>query len=219
MNKVDIYYDHYKESFSLSQNAQKRRNKFFVILCILEALSFLFLIKPNEVIALFNASVCSKLDIMITFGMGVFQTLLWILIAYTLVRYCQDMLYIERLYPYLDILEKKVASELGEPIFSREGDRYQENYPMILNFIDLFYKMFSPILFSLINIVCIRTEWKNKIGINLALVCDTVIFATIMIITWFFFFEIHSKITEWFKTHVPFIGWGAKILRKILKEV
>ncbi len=113
------------------------------------------------------------------------QTLLWIIIAYTTVRYCQDTLYIERLYPYLDKLEKEISTLSKSKVFEREGTGYLNNYPMILNFVDLFYKMFCPILFVGINIVHIVQEWSG--GISLALVCDTAIFGSIFIITWFYF--------------------------------
>lgn len=44
MDTLDVLYDHYKETFSLSKESQGRRNKSFVILCVLEAISFLLLI-------------------------------------------------------------------------------------------------------------------------------------------------------------------------------
>ena len=47
MDALEVLYDHYKETFSLSKEAQGRRNKSFVILCVLEALSFFLLIRPE----------------------------------------------------------------------------------------------------------------------------------------------------------------------------
>lgn len=87
-----------------------------------------------------------------------------------------------------------------------------------MNFIDLFYKMFSPILFEGINIVHIIQEWKNSTSI-LSIVCDTMIFIYIFIITWFYFFEIHSKIAKWCKNRIPLVGVITNVLRKILKEI
>ena len=148
---LDLYYDHYKETYDLSKQAQKRRNKLFVWLCVLEALSFLILIKPNVVL----------------------QTFLWIVIAYTTLQYCQDSLYIERLYPYLGKLEKEISGLSKSKIFEREGAGYLNNYPMVLNFADLFYKMFCPILFVGINSVRIIREWSGCM--SLALIVDTAI--------------------------------------------
>lgn len=228
MDKIDLLYDHYKDTYSLSKQAQMQRNKLFVWLCALEALSFLSLIKPDELMDNLTSSINSHFNVELAMGNAVLQTLLWILTAYVTVRYCQEVLYIERQYGYIDHLEKEISKESHSGLFEREGTWYNKDYPMVLNFIDLFYKMFCPILFAAINISRIYMEWsrpnraEGTIGkgtINLSLLCDTFIFGAIMIVTWFYFFEIHSKITEWVKQHIPFVDKIAIALRKVLKEV
>lgn len=218
LDKIELYYDHYKETYELSKQAQSRRNGFFVWLCVLEALSFLFMIKPDEAVEVFAAGINAHFETNLVLGNAVFQTLLWILIAYIAVRYCQETLYVERQYPYMDQLEKEIAKESGTALFEREGQGYLKEYPMVLNLIDLFYKMFCPLLFLGINIARIVREWQCG-SLSTALVCDTAIFAEIFIVVWFYFFEIHSKITAWCKLHIPLVGRIAKLLRKVLKEV
>lgn len=218
---LETYYDHYKETYGLSKVAQSRRNRNFVILCFLEAISFMMVRNPDLICGLLNDTTKVKLETTIQISNGIFQTLVWILIAYVLVRYVQDVLYIERQYGYLDTLEQKIGQLMGEKkeknIFTREGDNYLTSYPIVLNLIDLFYKFFSPILFTVINIVHIVREWQAG-TMRVSLVADTAICVVIVIITWFYFFEIHSKISEWFKKCKP-IGWMAKVIRKLLKEV
>lgn len=218
MDKIDFYYDHYKKTCELSKQAQSRRNVFFVWLCVLEALSFLFLIKPDKAAAVFAEGINAHFETNLVLGNAVLQTLLWILIAYIIVRYCQETLYVERQYPFIHQLEKEIAKVSGTALFEREGQGYLKEYPMVLNFIDLFYKMFCPILFMGINIVRIVWEWQ-VFFLTTALICDTTIFAEIFVVTWFYFFEIHSNITAWCKQHIPFVEHIAKILRKVLKEV
>lgn len=134
--KLDKYYDHYKESDSLSKTAQSRRNKSFVFLCILEAISFMLIRNPDFICGLLNDVARNKLESVIQFSNTVLQTLVWILIAYVLVRYVQDVLYVEQQYPYLDKLEKKIRELLEEGeehnLFSREGDHYLDNYPTLV---------------------------------------------------------------------------------------
>ena len=144
MDNIDLLYDHYKDTYALSKQSQGHRNKLFVYLCVLEALSFLFLIRPDTALEVFAAGINAHFDTGLVFGNVILQTLLWILIAYVTVRYCQETLYVERLYPYLDKLEKVIMQESKTKIFEREGEAYQRDYPMVLNFIDLFYKMFCP---------------------------------------------------------------------------
>lgn len=219
MDALELLYDHYKETFSLSKAAQERRNKNFVILCILEALSFLLLIRPEIASKLILTGINKDMETPLQLSNAIIQTLLWLLIAYVMIRYIQDVLYVERQYLYLDNLEKEIARLSSTGIFTREGINYQRDYPMVLNFIDLFYKMLMPVLFAVINIVRIHEEWIMKQESNIALGCDAILCIVIIIIDWFYFFEIHTKITKICKKHVPFINLIAKILRKILKEV
>lgn len=222
--KLQIIYDHYKETGTLRREAIQRRNKNFVILCILEAISFLFLIRSDVAMGVVTEGINSFFGMTLSLGCGVIQTFLWILIVHVLIRYCQDTLYVERQYRYEDKLEKTISGIIKEKSFEenevdREGANYLKNYPMVLNLIDLFYKMFSPILFAAINTVGIVKEWLDREAVSLSLVCDTAIFIVIIFITWFYFFEIHSKITGWLKKHIPLINILANALRKILKEV
>lgn len=90
---------------------------------------------------------------------------------------------------------------------------------LVLNFIDLFYKMLMPVFFVIINIVRICKEWKSVNGITIAVICDTVLCIAILVIIWFYFFEIHSKITAFCKKHIPLVDKIACDLRKVLKEV
>lgn len=206
MDALEVLYDHYKETFSLSKEAQGRRNKSFVILCVLEAFSFFLLIRPEMAFELILKGINKDIETPLQLSNTIIQTLIWLLIVYVMIRYIQDMLYIERQYMYLDKLEKEISNLTATGIFSREGENYQKNYPMVLNFIDLFYKMLMPILFALINIVRIHEEWILSQESSIALVCDTILCAAIIIIDWFYFFEIHTKITGFCKRHVPFIN-------------
>lgn len=218
MDKLELYYDHYKESCTLSREAQKRRNKSFVMLCCLEAISFLILIRPDIVFSTLLAGISSKLGAVLNLGNSILQTLIWVLLTYILIRYCQDTLYVERQYVYLSKIEKEISNSLEGGPFNRESENYQSNYPIVLNFIDLFYKMLAPIMFFLINVMHIAKEWQSTEIVTLALLCDSVLFFAITIITWFYFFEIHSKIATFCK-RIPLIKEIAEFLRKILKEV
>ena len=218
MNELELLYDHYKETDELRRNAQSKRDKSFLCVCILEAFSFFLLIKPQETLVIFCDSINRQFEINISLGLGVLQTLLWILVIYVTIRYIQSILCVERLYLYQDKLEKKLSKEIRKTI-SREGDSYTENYPMVSNFIELFYKMFCPILFLMINSVHIYREWIQTPQVNFRLTCDTALYTVLFVILWFYFFEIHSKITNWCKMHIPGIKFVADLLRKLLKEV
>lgn len=217
MDSTEILYDHYKETFSLSKTAQERRNKSFVRLCILEATSFFVAIDPDKMIRTLGRY--KTLSGLVALGYEIVQTLLWMMIAYVLIRYVQDMIYVERQYGYLEQLEKRLSGIIAEDMFCREGENYQKEYPKVLNLIDLFYKMLMPVLFSVINVFHIVMEWQHSGQNILSVVCDTVLFAAIFIITWFYFFWFHSKITEYWEKKIPLIKKMDEWLSRELKKV
>ena len=199
MDALEMLYDHYKETFSLSKEAQVRRNKSFIVLCILEAFSFLLLIRPEKAFELILEGIHKELDMTLQLSNTIIQTLLWLLIVYVMIRYIQDMLYVERQYAYLDSLEKEISNLGSVNIFAREGANYQKDYPMVLNFIDLFYKMLMPIFFALINMVRIYEEWILSDKITIAIICDTILFLSIFIIDWFYFLRYMLRLQNFAK--------------------
>ena len=216
---LETYYDHYKDTYEQSKDARQRRNKSFVLLCLLEAISFLLCIDPDLVIGFFNQAIKKELETTIIISNGIFQTLIWILIAYILVRYIQDTLYVEKQYLYLDGLEKKISVLLGnDGFFQREGKHYIESYPSVLNLIDLFYKTFMPFLFTVVNTIRIMIEWSNSNSF-LCHLADSATCIVIIILTVSYYFHIHKKTTEWLERHISCFKWLKKSLHRILKEV
>lgn len=131
---LELYYDHYKETSQLNRNAQRRRDKEFIIVCILEAISF-FMIGDKELVQeIFRAIAEKELAMTINFSANILQSLIWMLITYFWVRYIQDILYIERQYNYLNRLENKINNLTDGQMFNREGKHYLYKYPIVLNF-------------------------------------------------------------------------------------
>ena len=219
MENLEMLYDHYKETFKLSKEAQSRRNKSFIILCVLEAFSFFLLVRPKKAFEIISSGISKELDVSLQLSNTIIQTLIWLLIVYVMIRYIQDMLYVERQYSYLSNLEKEISQISLTNIFSREGKNYQKDYPIVLNLIDLFYKMLMPMFFMAINMIRIYKEWIVSNEITTALICDSILCIAIIIIDWFYFFEIHPMINNFFLDHFPSLKKLDDALRKILKKV
>ena len=216
---LDAYCNQYTKTLELSKIAEKRRNKNFVILCTLEAISLLFVSSPDLVYDVVNAAISKEIEKTVVFSSFVLQTFLWLLITYVFIRYIQDTLYVDRQYNYISELENKISLLLDESsLFKRESDQYLNCYPIVLNLITLFYKLFCPILFTIINLIHICHEWKNETP-RISLLIDSSIFIVISILMWFFFFQIHSKLSEWIKKHLPIFNWISEKIHKILKDV
>lgn len=217
MEKIEIIYDHYKESHALSRETLARRNKDFAILCVFEAVSFLFVADPSDAVNIAKTSISAGLGTSLEFGTAVIRTSLWLFLTFFLIKYVQDTMYIERQYKYIENLEKHISREL-EDTLSRESDSYTEKYPAVLNIIDIFYKTFCPLLFVAINTALIVKEWKLSYTVSLALICDSSLYFSIMLIITSYFFCIHTKITKSLRK-ISFINRFANTIEKILKEV
>ena len=188
-NNVDLMYDHYKETCASNRKVIEVRNKTFVLLCILQSLSFLFAFNCKKAYELVLQAISAKAGESLIVGQGIVQTLLWILTLYVFIRYIQSNINVERQYGYLSEVEKDLI-KCGLNI-NREGDYYNSNYPKILKIIDFLYKWAFPILFLIIDIVRIVVEWKYSL-FNVALLIDTVAAITIIYLISNYLYALHS---------------------------
>lgn len=216
MDKSELLYDHYKETNYLRLDAQKRRNRNFLICCVLEALSFFFIIQKKNAMSIFQELIKEKYGIVTQIGNNTIQTLLWILIAYFLILYIQNTLYIERQYDYQYLLENEIQREIK--VFSREGKLYQKDYPNSLNLIDIFYKVLCPLIFGAINVYRIVKEWRACESVY-PIIIDSILFGAVFIIMWAFFFDIHNGLSNWCRDKIPGFRKIADWIRKQLEKI
>ena len=188
MEILETLYDHYKDTCGLTNAARENRNKAFVLLCVLEALAFMFIFDSSKACNMILQTITIKLGEALCVGQGVLQTLLWILILYVFMRYCQLNTYVERQYTYLSIMEKELKK--GKLPIDREGDYYNADYPAVLKIVDFMYKWFFSVLFLVIHVVRIIAEWIQSSWCT-ALLVDTLIAIAIIIIAISYIFTLH----------------------------
>ena len=163
MDKLELLYDHYKETVKLSLDAQTKRNKLFVFTCLYEMLNFIMLLFPKQVADGLVAFIKTQYKIAIEFSISFFQCAIWIAITYTLVRYLQTMIYVERQYQYIKVLEKEISQIIESPHFDRESNSYLDKYPKVLDLIHIFYTWAIPLLLIIINLLKVVLESMNGI--------------------------------------------------------
>ncbi len=181
MEKIDILYDHYKESNSLNKEAQQDRGKYLKYLCLFIFINFIFLLYPNEVTNIINQILDKQYSATTTITYIIFQASLWALITYTLIQYLHKNIYIERQYLYLRTIEKEIGKIIGNNVFNREGDNYLENYPLILDILDMFYKWILPMLIIAVNGCKIYFEFVNNVCLFLK-IFDSICFCFILLL-------------------------------------
>ena len=159
---LDLLHDHHKDSFAYIVEREKERERLLLILIALFALLALEIGYPVRVEgALGTASI---------FGVGVnidalplpaFLTATWVLVLAMTLRYCRASINIERQYKYLHTLEKEISAHLGSNIYRREGDAYEDNYPLFSWSAWRFYTVMLPIVAALAVFALYYQEWEG----------------------------------------------------------
>lgn len=156
MTDESLFYDHYKETFSLQQGYLAERNKLTVWMLILLVFVAGFIYDPtmlNEKVNKYVESQVEGLALELKFlNTGVIFLLLWIM-----TRYYQVVFQIEKMYLYLKDCEDKL-SEDNTFIVNREGAYYLKSYPWFNDMVNACYVALLPLAIILVAIVKIVNE-------------------------------------------------------------
>ncbi len=188
MNKLDILYDHYKDTFGIQRENEKLRNKLFVILCICILFLMLMTFYPNNLYENFQELLLEKMGINIRFELKVFELFNWFIISYLTVRYYQINSNIEKNYKYIHNIENTLDKKYKIPIF-REGKNYLMNYPLFLQFSYMFYKYVFPLLFSICITLKMYFNIVNKLAISFLIISFVAYLCLLMLNISYFIFN------------------------------
>jgi uncharacterized membrane protein (DUF485 family) len=191
MEKLDILYDHYKETFLLSSEAQKKRNILFVSLTVSITVLFLFFIDSNSVIEMISGYLNNNISVGLSISTAIIQTFVWVIVLYLFIRYIQTNIYIERQYSYIEQLEQNISKEL-QGTFTRESKNYLNKYPIVLDVIDIIYKWVFPVLSILLIAVKLISEWVQKNNI-ISCIVDSVIAIAIILLSVLYLIFLHPR--------------------------
>jgi hypothetical protein len=191
MDKNELLYDHYKETYSLHLEERKRRNTSFVMLCIGITLLFCFLLDPTEVFESIYEMIKEYFSLELPFKSSTIQSFVWVMVLYFFISYFQTSIYIERQYKYFEELENAISTNY-EIKFDRESKNYEDNYPIILSIIWRIYVWIFPILSIFIISLKIYFEFKYIVNI-IPFVFDAIIALLIIIINIFYLVFIFLK--------------------------
>lgn len=194
MEKNELLYDHYKETFSLIKDYNKERNRFFLLLFAIMGLQFLLAVVPDGIISLIVDVVKEVYNIDISNQFIVIQSVLWLVLLYFTMRYYQTVVYIERQYNYIHKLEEKI-SVVYDVEFDRESKNYLNFYPKMSDMIDFMYKWVFPILYCLVICIRICAEVMTS-AFGFAILFDCVMFVCCFVLTILYLVFLHGKKPE-----------------------
>lgn len=145
--KLQTLYDHYKETFSYIREYIKSRDLFFLYALIILSLLFLQGLCPEETIKAVNSFIEKTVNCKVNFNTWFINNMFLFAFLSVLTKYFQITIHIERQYPYLHVLEKKLSVLAKDECFiSREGIRYLDGYPWFSDWLHILYTWIFPIL-------------------------------------------------------------------------
>lgn len=191
MDKTELLYDHYKETFSIIKETIIQRNRFFVMVFLVMTLQFLFASSPDSVSYLIIGIVQKQYEIDISNQMFIIQSFLWLILLYLTMRYYQATIHIEKQYNCIYSIESDI-SNIEHIKFDRESGNYLSNYPKMCDFVDILYKWVFPIIYCLIICYKIIIEYITS-KFNFLLLLNSILFISCFILTILYLIFIHGK--------------------------
>ena len=163
-SRLETLNDHYKDTFSQQLGYLKRRDRLSLYLFFALVIMFLEVVSPNGTEAIISKLISKYLGNGISLETGFVRCLTWFLLFGLVVKYCQIVVLVERLYAYLHKLEEELTPFFASRIpFTREGKSYLTNYPILSNWSNFLYIWVFPIVLLLFTGVKIWAEFPNNV--------------------------------------------------------
>jgi hypothetical protein len=158
--KIEILYDHYKETFVNQKEYLQKRN-YYTFICLGLILSLSFQISnPDQSNIISNELIKNNIgNIKIDFNYinnVLTFTLLWVVIMYYQINFL-----IEKRYKYIHEIEENLTKALNPFEITREKKTYLDNYPWLSEVVDKIYTIIFPIVLISIAIIKWRIEMKT----------------------------------------------------------
>jgi len=161
---IEIYYDHYKDTFENLKIYLQRRNYYtIVILCLILVFS-LQISNPVKATEISNELVKKNIgEVLIDFKY--ITSVLLFALFWVVIMYYQIIFVIEKHYSYIHEIEEKLSEKLKPFEILREGKNYLDHYPWLSRVVDRIYTIMFPSALILIAIVKWISEKNNMNGI------------------------------------------------------
>ena len=143
--KLELYYDHYKDTFQQQVRYIDNRNKYFFISIILVGLLFVSITDSKTVINVIDSLIKKEISDKFIFDFGYINHFLLFGLLWVLILYFQTTLTIEKQYKYLSKLEDDLTNLFTPLSISREGKFYLKVKPQFVRLVSKIYKVFFPI--------------------------------------------------------------------------
>ena len=186
--KLDIYYDHYKDTFQQQVRYIENRNRYFFISLVLVGLLFVLITDPTTVNNAANSFAQKNVSEKFVFDFGYVNHFILFGLLCVLILYFQVNLTIEKHYEYLWKLENDLTNELQPLSITREGKFYLKVKPIYIKWVSKIYKFFYPISIIFAIAVKLLLVIQGQSVTNLSFWVDLVLCLIIIAMTSLYFY-------------------------------
>lgn len=160
--KIEILYDHYKDTFE-NQKVYLQKRNYYTFICLGLILSLSFQISnPEQSIIISNELVKNNIgDIKIDFSY--INNILTFALLWIVIMYYQINFLIEKIYKYIHEIEEKLTNALNPFEITRESKTYLDHYPWLSEVVHKIYSIVFPLVLISVAIIKWTTE-KNQIS-------------------------------------------------------
>lgn len=190
--KINILYDHYKETYKIIVSQNALRDKLFIYLLI--ALTFMFLQisavdKMNDI----GLQLAEKfLGVSLLLSPEFLSAMFWFITLSLVIKYAQTLVYIEKQYDYIHELEAGIDKEIEDnKLFSREWYFYLNNYPKFSSWVWVLYTIIFPIV--LIGVLSFKIYNEYISGFSISLMLNSTFYGMTVISVVLYMIKIHCK--------------------------
>ncbi len=157
--KLDLLYDHYKDSNEIQRGLLQRRNLYTLLIVGLIGINSFLVASPEQARSVSSALIEANIG-QVSIDFGHINTILLFALMWIATMYFRICRLIEGRYDYIAGIEKKLEALLGEVVITREGGGYLNDYPWFLNVINFIYVFCFPLILIFAAIAKLVIEWK-----------------------------------------------------------
>jgi hypothetical protein len=184
--KIEIYYDHYKDTFQIQLKYIENRNKYFVIAILMTLLIFFQMAYPTLTEVIFQKWYQKQTldETMIDFSF--IRSILLFGFLWILILYFQINIQIEKQYKYIHKMEMEISGRLAPYQITREGESYKKPFPLVSWAISKIYKFVFPVSIFAVAILRTINEWQNKNAYSIfnITICVLIVIITVLYVFW-----------------------------------
>ncbi|WP_424961002.1 hypothetical protein [Ekhidna sp.] len=195
-NELEIYYDHYKDTFQYLRKYIDQREKIFLFNII--TIFLMIVISQNLAIAttITEDVTASKLGLKsMTIDPNLVSSVLLFVFLSLVIRYYQLNILINRQYKYIHDIENNLSNILTETKILRESKGYLSNYPIVLSIIHWIYSLIIPLVIILTSIIkyVVELEILKENQGSLYLILNTTFTILIVVLSTMYLIWLHFK--------------------------